>query len=88
MLEYSKNRKNENEVTLYFMSEGNGPCRFGQYSVFLENVIAKNNIQKMGLFTLSDEDGYTGFGTEFFIRGWVAFVIADVMKNIETQLKY
>ncbi len=87
MLEYSKNRKNENEVTLYFMSEGNGPCRFGQYSVFLENVIAKNNIQKMGLFTLSDEDGYTGFGTEFFIRGWVAFVIADVMKNIENAIK-
>ena len=87
MLEYCKNRKDPNEITLYFMSTGNGPCRFGQYSVFLENIIAKNGIPRLGLFTLSDEDGYTGFGTEFFIRGWVAFVIADVMKNIENAIK-
>jgi predicted CoA-substrate-specific enzyme activase len=87
LLEYCKKRNDNNEITLYFMSTGNGPCRFGQYSVFLENVIAKNNIPRLGLFTLSDEDGYTGFGQDFFIRGWVAFVIADVMKNIENALK-
>jgi len=87
LLEYCKNRKSEDEITLYFMSAGNGPCRFGQYTVFLENIIKKNNIPNIGLFTLSDEDGYTGFGTEFFIRGWVAFVIADVMKNIENAIK-
>ncbi len=87
ILDYCYNRKDKNEITFYFMAAGNGPCRFGQYSVFLENLFAKNNIPNIGLFTLSDEDGYKGFGSDFFLRGWVAFVIADVMKNIENAIK-
>lgn len=87
LVDYYNNKKNSEEISLFFMSAGNGPCRLGQYTVFLENFIKKNKLKNVGLFTLSDEDGYTGFGSDFFLRGWIAFVIADVFKNIENALR-
>jgi predicted nucleotide-binding protein (sugar kinase/HSP70/actin superfamily) len=33
------------EVVIYFMPETGGPCRFGQYNVFLKNFILKRKIR-------------------------------------------
>ncbi len=87
LVDYYTNKKDADEISLFFMSAGNGPCRLGQYTVFLENFIRKNKLKNIGLFTLSDEDGYTGLGSDFFLRGWIAFVIADVFKNIENAIR-
>ncbi len=81
MLEYYK-KKEDDEISLFFMAEGNGPCRLGQYHVFLKDLIAKKRLQNMAVFTLSDEDSYEGLGNAFVIRGWAAVVIGDVFQNI------
>ena len=80
--EYYENRKNPDEKTLFFMAKGDGPCRLGQYHVFLEDLITKREMENFGVFTLTDEDSYEGLGIDFVIRGWVALMISDVLKDI------
>ena len=47
-LEYlGKHRSNESEKILYFMADGTGPCRFGQYNVFLKELINKKKFQML-----------------------------------------
>ena len=45
MIEYLKNRP-EDEITLFFMPHGAGPCRQGQYHVYQENLIKRLKIKK------------------------------------------
>lgn len=82
MLDYYHERKSKNEKTLFFMAEGTGPCRFGQYHVYLEEIIKKRELEDYGVYTLSDEDSYGGLGDDFFKRGWVATSAVDVIQNI------
>jgi predicted CoA-substrate-specific enzyme activase len=82
MLDYYHERKPENEKTLFFMAEGTGPCRFGQYHIYLEEIIKKRELKDYGVYTLSDEDSYGGLGDEFFKRGWYATVTSDIIQNI------
>ena len=82
MLDYYHERKPENEKTLLFMAEGTGPCRFGQYHVYLEEIIRKRELKDYGVYTLSDEDSYGGLGDEFFKRGWITTTTVDVIQNI------
>lgn len=82
MIDYYQERKAKDEKTLFFMAEGTGPCRFGQYHVYLEEIIKKKELKDYGVYTLSDEDSYGGLGDEFFKRGWVATASVDVIQNI------
>ncbi len=82
MLEYYQNIKPQNEKTLFFMLGGDGPCRFGQYSVFMNELIRKQKIKDIGVYTLSDDNMYEGLGTDFDKRGFIALLIGDVIQNI------
>ncbi|MDP4191397.1 MAG: acyl-CoA dehydratase activase [Bacteroidota bacterium] len=82
MVEYYNNRKDDNERTLFFMAKGDGPCRLGQYYVYMEDIIKKRKMKNFGIFTLSDEDSYEGLGNKFVIRGWTALTVAAIMKDI------
>lgn len=79
---YCENYKKPDEILLYFMAEGDGPCRFGQYKIFLEDLIMKKKYRDVGIISLSDEDSYGGLGTDFTIRGWAAVTIGDVFQNL------
>ncbi|RJP73596.1 MAG: activase [Ignavibacteriales bacterium] len=87
MIEYYNNRTDENEKTLLFMAKGDGPCRLGQYHVFLEDLIAKRELENFGVYTLTDEDSYGGLSNEFVIRGWVAVTVSDVLKDIYNAIQ-
>jgi predicted nucleotide-binding protein (sugar kinase/HSP70/actin superfamily) len=64
------------------MAEGTGPCRFGQYHIYLEEIIKKRELKDYGVYTLSDEDSYGGLGDEFFKHGWYSTVTSDIIQNI------
>ncbi len=87
MIEYYNNRKDENEKTIMFMAKGDGPCRLGQYHVFLEDLIVKKEMENFGVYTLTDEDSYGGLSNEFVIRGWVAVTVSDVLKDIYNAIQ-
>lgn len=80
-------KKNPNEKTIVFLPKSAGPCRFGQYSVFIEELINKNRMENIGILSLIDEDGYEGFDSKFTLRAWVAITISDVMKNIYNAIQ-
>ncbi len=78
--------RSDRELTLYFMPTTSGPCRFGQYSVFMKNWIAENNVPNVTLLSLNSENAYGGLGAKFTLRAWIAVLIADVYSNIKNSL--
>jgi predicted CoA-substrate-specific enzyme activase len=86
LLDYINNGKKEDEVLIYFFATGSGPCRFGQYYIFMEDLIKRLQIPNVVLFTLSGEVSYVGMGKDFDTRGWWAVVAADVMEDIRSMI--
>lgn len=85
MLTYLRNRSDD-EVTIYFMGDTNGPCRFGQYNVLSRRVIEKLQIPDAAVIALSSTNGYGGLGTGTTLAAWRAVVIGDVLDEIHATL--
>ena len=86
LLNYIYNHKQSDEVVVYFMPTGSGPCRFGQYYIFMEDLIRRLNIPDVALLALSSDNAYAGFNNAFQIRGWWAVIVSDVMEDIRSML--
>jgi predicted CoA-substrate-specific enzyme activase len=82
MIDYYVNKKEPDERTLFFMTQSDGPCRMGQYHVFLRELIKKRKYENIGVYTMSDEDNFDGFDENFNKRSWESLVVGDVMQNI------
>ncbi|MGD9081333.1 MAG: acyl-CoA dehydratase activase-related protein, partial [Desulfobacterales bacterium] len=86
LLNYVNNGRKDGEVVVYFFATGSGPCRFGQYYIFMEDLIKRLEIPDVALFTLSAEDSYAGMDKDFDTRAWWALVTADVMEDIRSMI--
>ena len=86
LLNYIQHKKQESEVLVYFMPTGSGPCRFGQYYIFMEDLVRKLGIPDVALLSLTSENSYTGLENGFQKRGWWAIIISDVMEDIRSML--
>ena len=86
LLNYLDQRENKDEILAYFMPDASGPCRFGQYSVLLNNIIEDQKIENTAVFTLSADNSYAGLGKKFAVRVWQASVTADVLADIESAV--
>lgn len=86
LLNYIRNHKRPDEVVLYFMPTGSGPCRFGQYYIFMEDLVRKLKIPNVATFSLSSEDGYEGLPTSLHRRSWWAIVVSDLFEDIRSML--
>lgn len=82
LLRYLEERKVHDEVVVYFMPGADGPCRFGQYNVFMSNHIKKNHLDNIALLSLSCENGYGGMPASFTRRVWRAFSISDGLDEV------
>ncbi|MFW3146758.1 MAG: acyl-CoA dehydratase activase [Thermoplasmatota archaeon] len=88
MLKYLKYRENgSDEVMVYFMPTANGPCRFGQYHLYLELLVRKLEIENVAVLALTSEDGYGGLGNAVLLKTWFIVIIADVMEDIRNMLR-
>jgi len=76
----------ENEITLYFMPQTSGPCRFGQYNVYMKLWLRQNKISDVALLSLNSENAYGGLGINFTIRAWISILISDLYSNIEKTI--
>ncbi len=86
LLSYIGNGKRDDEVLVYFFATGSGPCRFGQYYIFMEDLVKRLHIPDVALFALSSENSYVGMGQDFERRGWWAVVVSDVIEDIRSML--
>ena len=86
LLNYIGNGKRADEVLVYFFATGSGPCRFGQYYIFMEDLVKRLEIPDVALLALSSENSYVGMGDDFERRGWWAVTVSDVIEDIRSML--
>jgi predicted nucleotide-binding protein (sugar kinase/HSP70/actin superfamily) len=86
LLSYVRSVKRPDEILVYFFATGSGPCRFGQYYIFMEDLIKRLELPDVALFTLSSEDSYVGMDKDFDRHGWWAVVVSDVMEDIRSMI--
>ena len=71
---------------IYFMPDTSGPCRFGQYQVFTNQLLNRLGIQNVATLSLSSDNSYGGLGTGFTLRAWMALITADVLSDVYSSL--
>jgi predicted CoA-substrate-specific enzyme activase len=86
LLNFIYNEKKEDEILVYFMLTGSGPCRFGQYRIFMEDLIKKHEIPDVALFSLTSENSYAGLGNDFHLKAWCGVIVSDTMEDIRSML--
>ncbi len=86
LLNYVFHRKKHDEIVVYFMPTGSGPCRFGQYYIFMEDLIKRLQLPNVAVLSLTSEKSYAGLGVDYQRRGWWAIVVSDLMEDIRSML--
>ena len=86
MLNYIFNEKKTDDVLAYFMLTGSGPCRFGQYRIFMEDLVKRLKIPDVAIFSLTSENSYAGMGNDFHLRAWCGVLVSDIMEDIRSML--
>jgi predicted CoA-substrate-specific enzyme activase len=82
LVKYINDSRQDGEILVYFMPETDGPCRFGQYNVFMKNYIRKNRIPDVALLSPSSRDGYDGLPPKLSRRAWLALCIGDGLEEV------
>ncbi|RJP82188.1 MAG: activase [Desulfobacteraceae bacterium] len=86
LLDYVYHQKKPDEKLVYFMPTGAGPCRFGQYFVFMEDLIKRMELEDVALLSLTSENSYAGLGSDIQLRVWWAIVISDVVEDMRSMI--
>ncbi len=86
LFDYLESRENGDELLVYFMPTSAGPCRFGQYNVFIKSLIEKMRLRDVTQISLTCENGYAGLGAGFTIRAWQSVVIGDALEEIYSAI--
>ncbi len=87
LLRYLQGRPDSNELLVYFMPTASGPCRFGQYSPFIDQLISQRQVEDVALFSLQAENGYRNVkGGNIALKLWPAMVISDIMQEVYSLL--
>ncbi len=70
---------------VFFMPTADGPCRFGQYSQFLRQILDGNGYGMVQVLSPSSRTGYSELGdlaTPFLRIGWRMLVVGDVLAKM------
>ncbi len=86
LMNYIRKHRAPEEIVIYFMPDGSGPCRFGQYHIFMADLIKKLRIPNVAIFSLSSDLGYDGVPAHVHRRGWWAVVVSDVLEDMRAML--
>jgi predicted CoA-substrate-specific enzyme activase len=86
LLSYINNGKRPDDVLVYFMPTGSGPCRFGQYYIYMEDLVRRMQIPNVALLALSSDNSYIGMDKNFERHAWWAVIASDVMEDIRSML--
>ncbi|MFO7569344.1 MAG: acyl-CoA dehydratase activase-related protein, partial [Smithellaceae bacterium] len=86
LINYIRHLKKPGEIVAYFMPTGAGPCRFGQYSIFMEDLITRLRIPDVAILSTTSENAYAGLDSAFRLRAWWGAVISDVLEDIRSLL--
>ncbi|MDD2338280.1 MAG: acyl-CoA dehydratase activase-related protein, partial [Geobacteraceae bacterium] len=86
LVNYLNEIRKEGEILAYLMPDTDGPCRFGQYNVFVKNFIRKNRIPDLALLTFSSSDSYAGMPPGLARRAWLGLAIGDGLEEVRAGI--
>lgn len=86
LLSFIQNKRQEDEILIYFMPTSAGPCRFGQYQIFMEDLIRRQEIPNVALFSLTSENSYAGMGNDFQLKIWWGIIVSDIMEDVRSMI--
>ena len=86
LLNYIQHQRDANEVVVYLLATGTGPCRFGQYYIFIEDLIRRLQIPDVAIFALTSENSYLGLDKGIERKTWWGVVVSDIMEDIRAML--
>jgi predicted CoA-substrate-specific enzyme activase len=86
LLNYVEHQRQPDEVVVYLLATGTGPCRFGQYYIFIEDLIRRLEIPDVAVFTLTSENSYLGLDKHIERKMWWGIVVSDIMEDIRAML--
>lgn len=86
LLDYLENKWDGKEYIAFFLVQGAGNCRLGQYPVFLREVIRRKKLRNVAVMVLMNEDGFAGLGPDFATRGIQAVIISDVLDDVRSGI--
>jgi predicted CoA-substrate-specific enzyme activase len=87
LLDYVYHKKQPDEILVYFMPSASGPCRFGQYAVFMKDLIKRLKLPDVAVFSLTSDTTYATMGKGFSNqKAWCSIVIADIMEDLYSML--
>ncbi len=87
LLRYLEQDRPAGELTVYFMPQADGPCRFGQYQDFMQAHVRKHEIRDVAFLSLTSSNGYAGMGQRFALDAMGATIIADAMEDIHYAMQ-
>jgi predicted nucleotide-binding protein (sugar kinase/HSP70/actin superfamily) len=73
-----------------FMPTACGPCRFGQYSHYLKQVLEDLGYGQVPIFSPSSSNGYDGIAIDnngFLRTGWRAIMAADILQRALLRIR-
>ncbi len=73
------------EETAFFMATASGPCRFGQYSIYIKKVMRDLGYDDVMMFTPTSANGYGADGeksTEVQRTAWRAIIASDALQKM------
>ena len=77
--------------TAFLMPTANGPCRFGQYSHFLESILKKKGLDDIMIVSPSSQNGYQGIGggslVSFFRSIWIGLIASDILRKMLLRVR-
>ncbi len=84
---FSSDQYRKDEIYMLFVPITTGPCRTGQYFVFMENLFRDMRLENVLVFTLSADNSYNELGPGFSREMWYGIIAADLLKDIQTSLR-
>ncbi len=86
LMHYLENKWDGKQYVAFFIIQGAGNCRLGQYPVFLRELIKRKKIKNVATLALMNEDGFAGLGPKFSLRGIQTIITSDVMDDIRSGI--
>jgi len=79
-------RREQGEVTAYFMPQAQGPCRFGQYAEYSSRLIGRLGLADAAVLSPCAANGYAGLSGAVTLAIWRGTVAGDLFEEIRAVL--
>lgn len=82
----NKNGHRTNKIA-FFMGTAQGPCRFGQYQKFQQQILKRLGYSDIPIISLDSENSYGGYGAKFTKLAWEGISAIDILRKAQRLIR-